>query len=577
MPVFNFPQLEHEPFWSYLSRLNVYRAQLNQTFEKWKFCEVIVLGLNTEFRGVVESIYPGGVLGLLSKTQDEVWNFFEKLAWDTYEFEQAKNNFGYPLHSESVIPVSPYPQDHFINSHDPSYSCVPPVWCDYCESSAHDACSCLYRDYFDAQCASVEQRLNALTHKVLETMKKRITEHSHCFNQSMERCDESDSSLGSPKPAVSLFDDFEPSYRSRPHLHDDLSLPSLEKENNLPVSLSSDLAPHTSSHTDVINNVLVSTSPPTIFDDSSESEGQEPEKPDELDMSIPSVVEHHNKLDDIVVQESCEEEVEPTILEFNDDILSVEYESFSCGFNFDDNFDEDFCVEYELFSFNPPISHKSFSVEYDSFTFDVDVGLDVDLCVEYESFSFDPIRPDFLFESCESDFVESANVAPENFALEQTPIHIDLKGLVDLGPTDLPRPIIHDDYVSRPITHFLATFESVCLFSDWAQQFDQLRRALTCAELQWWMYSLWHQLFNFCCQNFIKSCSCLYDKLLRALMGFDLHSSLFICDGVADAPSSSSERGYSLGVIQHLTWYTRSFLSLLFILFVYISCFDLFL
>ena len=77
MPVFNFPQLEREPFWSYLSRLNVYRAQLNQTFEKWEICEVIVLGLNTEFRGVVASIYPGGVLGLLSKTQDEVWNLNE--------------------------------------------------------------------------------------------------------------------------------------------------------------------------------------------------------------------------------------------------------------------------------------------------------------------------------------------------------------------------------------------------------------------------------------------------------------------------------------------------------------------
>jgi len=34
MPVFNFPQFKHESFWRYLSRLNVYGAQLNQTFEK---------------------------------------------------------------------------------------------------------------------------------------------------------------------------------------------------------------------------------------------------------------------------------------------------------------------------------------------------------------------------------------------------------------------------------------------------------------------------------------------------------------------------------------------------------------
>jgi len=34
----------------------------------------------TESWSYVESIYRGGVVGLLSKTQDEVWDFFEKLA-----------------------------------------------------------------------------------------------------------------------------------------------------------------------------------------------------------------------------------------------------------------------------------------------------------------------------------------------------------------------------------------------------------------------------------------------------------------------------------------------------------------
>ena len=88
-----------------------------------EICGVIVMGLNSECWGYVESIYPGGVLGLLSKTQDEVWDFFEKLAWDTYAFEQAKYNFGYPTPDESVFHANPYPYDHFMNSHDPSYSC----------------------------------------------------------------------------------------------------------------------------------------------------------------------------------------------------------------------------------------------------------------------------------------------------------------------------------------------------------------------------------------------------------------------------------------------------------------------
>ena len=130
MPVFNFPQFEHELFWSYLSWLNDYRAQLHQYFEKWKICDVIVLGLNAEFKGIVEFMCPGGLLGFLSRSQHEVWDFFEKLAWDTYEFEQAKNNFGSPPSDEYVFPANPSPQDRFLNPYDPSYSYIPPVLCD---------------------------------------------------------------------------------------------------------------------------------------------------------------------------------------------------------------------------------------------------------------------------------------------------------------------------------------------------------------------------------------------------------------------------------------------------------------
>jgi len=87
MPAFNFLQFEHEPFSSYLSRLNNYRAQLNQQFKKWEIYEVIFVGLNAKYRGYVESMHLGGLLGLLFKTQDEVWDVFNKLAWDTYAFE----------------------------------------------------------------------------------------------------------------------------------------------------------------------------------------------------------------------------------------------------------------------------------------------------------------------------------------------------------------------------------------------------------------------------------------------------------------------------------------------------------
>ena len=198
-------------------------------------------------------------------------------------------------------------------------------------------------------------RDSALANKVLETMNKRIPKYSYCFNQNREQCNESDSSLGSPKPAVSLYDDFEPSYQSRPNLHDVLPLPSLERQSDLPMSLPPNLAPHTSSHTDVTDDVLIYADPPTTLHDSSEFEaGRALESASELDMSIPSAIEHHDKLEDIS-QESCEEEVEPTNLEFNIDILSVEYEYFSCGFDITTSLDKSFSIEYESFSFDPLI------------------------------------------------------------------------------------------------------------------------------------------------------------------------------------------------------------------------------
>jgi len=65
---------------------------------------------------------------------------------------------------------------------------------------------------------------------MVETIKKRIAEHSQRFNQSGENYSEPYSSLGSLEPAVSLDDDFDPSYRSRPHLNENMPLPNLERE-----------------------------------------------------------------------------------------------------------------------------------------------------------------------------------------------------------------------------------------------------------------------------------------------------------------------------------------------------------
>jgi len=140
-----------------------------------------------------------------------------------------------------------------------------PILCEYCDSYDHNTCNCPYRAYVDATWASVEKKINELTDKIIENMKVRIAEYSQCFNQSRENCNKSDSSLGSPKSEISLYDDFELSYLARPYLNNDMPLPSVEQEGYFLTSLPQDLAPHTSSPMDITEDVLVSADPPAPF------------------------------------------------------------------------------------------------------------------------------------------------------------------------------------------------------------------------------------------------------------------------------------------------------------------------
>jgi len=99
---------------------------------------------------------------------------------------------------------------------------------------------------------------------------------------------ESDSSLESPKPEVSLYNDFEFSYLIRPNLHDDMPLPNLEQEKDIPEPLSLNLAPEPSLPKDVTINVLAFLIPPTSFTQSFEfEEGEEFENTSDFD-------EHHD-------------------------------------------------------------------------------------------------------------------------------------------------------------------------------------------------------------------------------------------------------------------------------------------
>ena len=165
---------------------------------------------------------------MLSKTPNEVWDFFKKLVWETYAFEQANKPFRYPTQGKYEFHANSYPPYQFMNCSDPFHSDMLSVLCDYFESPYHDAYTCPFRDYIDDTYASFEKKINEMTDQMVETIKVRIAEYSQCFNQIRGTSSEIDSSLGSPKPKISLYEDFKPSNSVRPDLNENMSLPSSE-------------------------------------------------------------------------------------------------------------------------------------------------------------------------------------------------------------------------------------------------------------------------------------------------------------------------------------------------------------
>ena len=92
------PQIEHELFWQYLSRLNDYRAQyMHFMYAKWKICNVVFEGITHETRAILESMCYGG---LCSLDVDSMWDLFEPLTWHQWHYE---------IFSESFVCPSPFP------------------------------------------------------------------------------------------------------------------------------------------------------------------------------------------------------------------------------------------------------------------------------------------------------------------------------------------------------------------------------------------------------------------------------------------------------------------------------------
>jgi len=71
------------------------------------------VGLNAEFRGHVEFMCLSGFRDLLSKAPYEVWDFFEYLAWDTWEFDQAEEALDHSSSDPCAYQLELYHHDQF--------------------------------------------------------------------------------------------------------------------------------------------------------------------------------------------------------------------------------------------------------------------------------------------------------------------------------------------------------------------------------------------------------------------------------------------------------------------------------
>ena len=126
-----------------------------------------------------------------------------------------------------------------------------------------------------------------------------------------------------------------------------MHLPSLEQESDLSKSLSTYLAPCTSSPKNVTKDILVDL--PTTFNDFRELEvGKQSDLDSELETSIAPGIELHDFDDSKDISQELHDEItEPTIFDFHDDLLCAEYESFSYVLDVTKGFDLGSHVEYE--------------------------------------------------------------------------------------------------------------------------------------------------------------------------------------------------------------------------------------
>jgi len=90
---------------------------------KWKILGIVDEGVNNETRLLLQ------YWDFHRKNFDEAWSLLEWIAWDSFEFDKASCVYGYSFYN----PCAFYARSYYT-----------PLWCDMCNSSAHNVSSCLY-------------------------------------------------------------------------------------------------------------------------------------------------------------------------------------------------------------------------------------------------------------------------------------------------------------------------------------------------------------------------------------------------------------------------------------------------
>lgn len=108
-----------------------------------KICQVIFEDLDDESRGYVETMYDGGLGCLFTKTLDEIWNFFEYLAHDTWEYDNARETFCHPILDPYMMHSTPLDESQIEGiCYEHSHSPCAHIACDYYGSFDYDVDTC---------------------------------------------------------------------------------------------------------------------------------------------------------------------------------------------------------------------------------------------------------------------------------------------------------------------------------------------------------------------------------------------------------------------------------------------------